>query len=85
MNGYSFALSCPACGRECVHGADGNSDGFNARAVAVCRACHRTWLLTVTLTSAHSYTPTTASHEPPVVRDMDAPFAGLIDLLMESA
>lgn len=54
MNGYTFTATCPVCGDELDHQADGRPTTVRTSALAVCTICRRQWQITVTVEAVFS-------------------------------
>ena len=54
MIGYHFDLSCPRCGSEMEHVADGRPQGSTTtQAHCRCRSCGATWLVRVDMLATY--------------------------------
>ena len=52
MNGYRFDLTCPGCGGELVHVANGSRRPWQQAAMARCQGCKREVLINVVVSFA---------------------------------
>lgn len=52
MRGYVFDLTCPACGGELVHVADGSKRPWQRAAMARCSGCRKDILVNVEVSFA---------------------------------
>lgn len=84
--GYRFELGCQHCGSPVRHVASGAVQTAWTRALVECCICRRTYTLTLLMepVSTGVHRPSAPVGEPEPVRDLSAPFAPLLDQIMEA-
>lgn len=86
--GYRFEVGCLHCGGPVRQVATGAVHLSWTRALVACCTCGREFTLTLVMelvsTPRHPHVPTAGDGDTDSVRDLDAPFASLIDQILEA-
>lgn len=82
--GYLFTATCPQCETVLEPVANGRPQIITTRAVARCQSCRKDYIITVQITGTMPAAPPPEPviNEGVIERDMTAPYAHLVDLLM---
>lgn len=88
LAGYRFEVGCLHCGGPVRQVATGAVHLSWTRALVACCTCGREFTLTLVMelvsTPRHPHVPTAGDDGADPVRDLDAPFASLIDNILEA-